>query len=310
MKKFIVLMVVLVTMLGTLNAFPRGGYRSSYRGDSYHFVYGTVGAGYTSLIKNVSELSATGGAAAHFGLGYEFRNSGFWLSLGGQLQYRQFATDLHDYQYHRDGTDTEGMNATFHFLINQHDAHNTLLVGLPLMVGYYKNGFYFGLGGKLDYAVNASVRTSGQYTMSATYDRYVGEWQNMPSYYLGMYAIPNHKTNLKLRPYGSVIGEIGYDVLSMMPTRSRTCQVLKVGFYFEVGVTPMFENSTENNAHILAPSGGDAVYNFVVNSYLPNGLKDGDRALPYYLGVKLTYMIGGSRTGGTGTFHRGCQCYD
>lgn len=308
-------MLLLVGSLGLWARQSGYGYRPSRGHDNYNFFYGTVAGGYTSLMENVEAAHVSGGFGGLMGVGYEFRNNGFWLSIGAQLQLRENTVQVSDLSYtyfhdeHPGSQDAMGVPADFHYLINQRDEQNSVLLGVPLMLGYYKNGFYFGLGGKLDYNLSTTVNTSGKFDLTATYDRYEGIWQDMPAYGYGEYPI-SHRSEVELPLHGSIIGEIGYDILATLRTRSRTCQVLKVGFYFEVGVSPLYEIPYEQTHCVWGNPGQDAAYDIHINAFMPNGLQVGDNVRPYFTGLKITYMIGGSRTGGSGTLHRGCQCYD
>jgi hypothetical protein len=46
----------------------------------------------------------------------------------------------------------------------------------------------------------------------------------------------------------------------------------------------------------------------IINPYV-NTFASPNRTVPFFTGVKLTYMIGGSRTARAG-MHHGCMCYN
>ena len=104
----------------------------------------------------------------------------------------------------------------------------------------------------------------------------------------------------------SLIGEIGYDLLSSVPTRSRVCNVLKLSFYFEYGLNNILR-ATDTPQRRVEPNRDNATQ-ATINPYI-NTFANPTRTVPFFTGVKLTYMIGGSRTARVG-FHHGCMCYN
>lgn len=274
------------------------------KGENYHFgfVYGSVG--YNNLqtsLKNVTPIGAVGGS---FGAGYEFRYKGLWVSLGVGAQFHRSSLTLNEYSETRPGFDKQGKEVTFHYdILSQKDQNKWTMIDVPLMVGYYIKGFYVGAGPKLSFTLQPNIISQGQYDFSAYYPIYNTIFRDMPKRGYTQYEF-EEKGTVSTNPLVSICAEVGYDVLSSVGTRSSLCHVLKIGGYFEYGINSiirpsssvMYLNVDEANAAMAHPG-----------SFL-GGMMESQRVVPYLVGVKITYMIGGSRHGG-GVYHRGCMCY-
>lgn len=281
------------------------GYRNyGNRGENYHFGFIYGAAGYNSLQTSLTNVVPSGTVGGSVGAGYEFRYKGLWVSLGVGAQFHRSTLTLNQYSETREGFDTQNQEVTFHYnILSQQDKNKWTMVDVPLMIGYYVKGFYFGVGPKLSFALQPNVVSQGQYDFSAYYPRYDYIFRDMPEHGYTQYEFEEAGV-IPTNPLVSVCAELGYDLLSSAP-QSSVCHILKIGGYFEYGInsiirpssTAMYLKVDENNAAMAHPG-----------SYL-GGMMTAKRVVPYFVGVKLTYMIGGSRHGGGGTFHKGCMCY-
>jgi len=280
--------------------------------DHYHFGYVSVGGGYSSIVQDVPGTVITGDVALLGGLGYEFRHNSFWLSVGAQYTMERSRLKADNLKYDNiPGIDDMGKEVKFGYYYNQADQHNWRTIDIPLMVGYYYSGFYAGAGAKIAFSYGSFVKSSGTYRFTGTYTMSQGDHTNTITYgtegypvgYYKPYATEN-KTTCALRPQVSVIGEVGYDVLSSMLNNSLICHVLKVGFYFECGLNTFRPIDSLDPLNINPNNAAEAT----MNPYVLTA-KTADQILSTFMvGAKLTYMIGGSRNN-SGTWHKGCQCY-
>lgn len=270
----------------------------------------SLSTGYTSLSENVSNLSVTGGWGATAGLGYEFRRTGFWMSVGGQVSMHNSQSKSNDYTFDQQGLDTQVPRkpVTLRYTFHAKDELKMYSADVPLMFGYYYNGFYVGAGGKVSFNLSSTAHCKGSFDLQTIYPQYI----DMPSPAVENNGFSGEK-ELSMNVGGSLIGEVGYDVLATQRTRGGVCHLLKVGFYFEYGLNN-FMAGNKDAQRVTFPhfneNGEIIATRPQVNPYLATKLDSDTRIAPYYIGVKITYMFGGSRTGGTGTWHRGCQCYD
>lgn len=299
--KRMVTVVALVALSLSVSAQRKGD-------DNYHFGYISVGAGYSALSSNIKDVSNYGSWGALGGVGYEFRRAKFWTSIGAQLMVLNSRCDIAEFTYTQVGKDDQGRDVDFHYVVNESDKQQWMSVDIPLLLGYYYQGFYVGAGAKVGFSYNSSVTASGTYELKGDYHRYAGQdFQEMPDHRYGTYDF-NGKKAIHLLPRGAILAEIGYDVLATRRTNSLTCTILKVGMFFEYGLNSVLAIPDEKQPRIEV-SETDPTSATVYPYYL-TGVKKGDSVVPYFVGLKLTFMVGGSRTGGSGTWHRGCQCYD
>jgi len=284
----------------------------------YHFGYISASAGYSSLSQNIPEVTTKGDLAWLVGAGYEFRMNNAWVSVGAQyLQEKSVSTpDEYTYQTPFGGEDNHippRQISYYQYTIRQTDRQEWHTIDVPLMAGYYNNGFYVGAGFKVGFSINSSISTKGDYDLGAKYTRYVGLLEDVQ--WMGTYLVPEQKYDCKLRPQFSLIGEIGYDLLSTMQTNSVVCHMLKIGVYAEYGLrsvrpddslTPIQLQGINMNEPAIA---NVPIDNAHMTPYYLSSQTEGRRVVPFYIGVKLTYLIGGSWSA-TRTWHQGCQCYN
>ena len=303
-------LVMLVSTLPMYSQYRRKG--GLTEGDHYHFGYLSAHVGYSVLDTRTPGLMPVGAAGGGFGIGYEYRNSGFWANVGLQLsmhrsklQMDSYTTKSEDNQMPYHGYDTQGKATTFHYEVTQTDVVEWNFFDVPILFGYYTHGFHVGAGLKLSYALSARTRSYGTYNFSATNDDYGVEFKNMPDRGYKDYDF-DARYNNQLKIGAGLIGEIGYDLLSPMPTHSRTCHVLKLSFYFEYGLNSL-PKANETTLPRVVPNASNA-REAQINPYL-NTVNSQSRTVPFLAGVKITYMVGGSRTARSG-FHHGCMCYN
>ena len=310
MTKKILLMTLALGLSVAMSAQSFRRNHSAFEdGDDFHFGYISGSVGYSMLqtsLPNVMPHGALGGAV---GIGYEFRNSGLWANVGVQMSFHRSSLTVDEYSREFPGLDTQGKDVTLHYRVNQTDEIEWNYVDVPILVGYYIRGFHVGAGVKVSYALNPVTRSHGTYSLSGLYETYPEPFHDMPDRGYTDYEFDNHVAN-QLKVGASLIGEIGYDLLSSMPTRSRICNVLKLAFYFEYGLNSQARNwEVPQDRLVPAENTNPApATKMIVNPYV-NTFASPGRTVPFFTGVKLTYMIGGSRTARVG-FHHGCMCYN
>ena len=279
------------------------------RTDNYHFVFISLSGGYSSFADNISEVSAYGGFGAAAGFGYEFRHEGFWMNVGGQFRLHNSGANVDEYVLSLEGLDTQAERkpVTLQYRFHQHDEHHLTSIDIPVMFGYYYQGFYLGAGGKASIAMSSVMNTQGDFDLRYIYPQYV----DMPTPPADN-SVFSSSSKVNLNVGGSLIGEVGYDILATQRTRGNVCNILKIGFYFEYGINSIVSNAvgTPRISFPYTNENGETIATRPeVKPYYAAEMTNA-RVVPYYLGAKITYMFGGSRTGATGTWHRGCQCYD
>jgi len=317
MKRIVIWVLVLLFALPMYSQSFRRRHSAFEDGDDYHFAYISGSVGYAMLQTRLPNAMPHGGVGGGVGLGYEFRNSGFWANIGLQLSFHRSKLILDPYErlFSSDPEndiwvrDTQGKDVTLVYNVTQTDEVEWNYIDVPLMVGYYVRGFHVGAGLKISYAFNAQTRSHGTFSLSGRYDTYPEDFHDMPDRGYTSYEFDNRVKN-ELNVGASLIGEVGYDLLSSMPTRSRTCHVLKLAFYFEYGLNTQI-HQRETAIPSIVHSSTESVKpgaEVTINPYMNTFTKPA-RTVPFFTGVKLTYMIGGSRTARAGS-HHGCMCYN
>lgn len=303
--------------------------KNGLRGDdNYHFMWVSMSGGYSALNEHVSSISTKGDFGGFVGIGYEFRRSHFWISVGGQLQMHRSSMTCEDRPFNKtsDNWPTTSLGQPMHALddqdpakqfdplyyVSQTDDNKWNTIDVPLMMGYYNQGFYFGLGAKVGFSFMSKISTTGTYSLMADYDRYVGVFDDMPEHFFTKYDYSGTQ-NVNLYTQCSLLGEIGYDVLATVASRAAYCNVLKIGVYAEYGVLGVRSNTIDNQGILSFQRLNDTqlkLNDATINPYFVTSMKSSDRVFPFYVGLKITYMFGGSRTMRAGTWHRGCMCYN
>ena len=308
-KRMMVCFAILIYSVAISAQSFRHRYNPFEGGDDFHFGWIGGSVGYSMLHTTIPTATSHGDVGGSIGVGYEFRNSGLWVNLGLQMSFHRSRLAIDEYSLELPGQDTQGKNVILGYRVKESDEMQWNFVDVPILVGYYYNGLYLGGGLKLSYAINPSTRTKGHYDLSGKYDEYPDPITDQPQHGYTRYEFANKRAN-RLNVGASFIGEIGYDLLSSMPTSSRTCHVLKLGFYFEYGLNNQLSKWHTPQAHVEAVGEGRAIpaMNVKVNPYI-NTFSHPSRTVPFFAGVKITYMIGGSRTARAG-FHHGCMCYN
>ena len=305
-------MLLILTTLPSFGQYRRRGGLAD--GDHFHFGYVSGHVGYSMLVSHATGVMPSGNVGGGVGVGYEYRNSGLWASLGLQLSFHRSSLHIDEYNTINEqdqtpyrGFDTQGHATTFHYRVNQTDKIEWNFFDVPVMFGYYTHGFHFGAGVKISYAFSSRTRATGTYNLSATNDGYSVVFENKPEEGYTDYAFENKDAN-RLNIGASIIGEIGYDLLSSAPFNSDICHILKLSFYIEYGLNNLAKGN-DFTVRLVEPDKSSHLANQVkINPYL-NTVSAPSRTVPFFTGVKITYLIGGSRTARRG-FHHGCMCYN
>ena len=300
----------------------RRGYYGASASDNYHFGYISGTVGYSMLQTRMTSVLPKGNVGGAIGAGYEFRNSGFWTSVGVQLSFHRSSLIIDEYNTRNEadqspyrGFDTQGHSTTFHYRVNQVDEMNWNFLDVPIIFGYYVKGFHLGAGIKVSYALNPKTHSFGTYNLSATNDHYNVTFEDMPDRGYTDYRFDNKYDN-HLNVGVSAIGEIGYDLLSKARVRSSMCHVLRMSFYFEYGINNYLREWDGAGRRVMIPTDAatgkpteDGARNAIINPYI-NTFTNPARTVPFYTGVKLTYMIGGNpHMHQSSAREGGCMCY-
>ncbi|MBR5676627.1 MAG: hypothetical protein IKX20_00595 [Paludibacteraceae bacterium] len=278
-------------------------------GDDYHFGYISGSVGYSMLQTSMPNAMPVGGVGGSIGAGYEFRNSGLWANVGVQMSFHRSTLYVDPYMREFPGLDTQGKSVTLQYHVVQQDQMEWNYFDVPILIGYYVRGFHVGGGLKVSYAINPVTHTKAEYNLMGLYEMYPEPFHDMPDRGYTTYEYDNRVAN-QLNVGASLIGEIGYDLLSSMPTRSKICNILKLAFYFEYGLNTQVRKWENPQAAIIPNSAVNPTpaTDVTISPYV-NTFATPARTVPFFTGVKLTFMVGSSRTARV-SMHHGCMCYN
>lgn len=283
--------ILLFILLLTGGILPvRGEIWKLYNYNTKHYFSLSAGVGYYSLLENIPEVSTKGGASGLFGLAYELRYNGFSFMVGVDLQYGSSTMTMAPFTAHREIYDTQGKQVSLHYEISSStDTQSDFRVGVPVMFGFYTNGIYGALGAKFSYAPHTVCTPSMTYTTTGTYERYIADFENMPNHFYTEYTTPGH-SEVKLHPQGSVIAELGYDILNKeRMTNYALCSVLKVALYAEYGLNNCMSGAEHDGlTYEVNPNDPSQL---IVSSYYARRELRGARVVPFYVGAKVTFML-------------------
>lgn len=272
-------------------SFPvRAEVWKQYNVISKHYFSIAATGGYYSLLENIPEVTTRGGGAGMLGIGYEFRYNGFWLTTGVEVQYGTSTMNMDGYDVHREMYDTQGKRVSYHYYVAGYsDTQRDFRVGVPLMLGFYTNGIYGGIGAKFSYVPHSVTTPSITYTTTGTYERYIADFENMPNHFYTEYTTPGHN-ELKMHPQGLIIAELGYDILNKERMQNYAlCSVLKIGLYAEYGINSAFSGNEHDEltygVNPINPS------QLTVDSYYVRNSLQGARIVPFFVGVKVAFML-------------------
>lgn len=261
-----------------------------YNVNTKHYFSISASGGYYSLAENIPEISTRGGGSGMLGISYEMRYNGFWFSLGADVHYGSSTLTMAPFEAHREMYDTQGKRVSFHYRINEYsDTQKDFRVGVPLLIGFYTNGIYGAVGAKFSYAPHTVTTPTITYVTSGTYERYIADFENMPNHFYAEYTTPGH-SELKMHPQGSIIAELGYDVLNKeRMSNYALCSVLKIGVYAEYGINSCMSGN-DHNEQLYGVNPANPVQ-LTIDSYYSRMNLDESRVVPFYVGIKATFML-------------------
>lgn len=303
MKQFSSCLTRLASVL--LCCFPVIGIEPLSAADDYHFLYLSGSGGYSSLYGTPNNVSALGAGAGMGGLGYQLRlKGGFWLSLGADISLVNARYKVSPFTLSATAMDTQGKSITMHYAVSQTDSYRRVAVGVPVMAGYFYQGFYCGAGFKISLPLSMDVTTGLDYTTSATYSQYIEDFADMSDHDYGRFA-DSQDQQASSRLNGSLLLEAGYDVLRYTPQR-RTNHILNIGLYAEMGLTSVTAKPEQGQRVLFVSDNATVLRGVPYFAWTGSG---SNACLPFYIGVRLTYMLGGGKSKGSYGVSQGCQCY-
>lgn len=291
-KRFIYIVFLLLFFSTTMMSQVR---RHRANRDTRHYFYSNITPGYSIIFDDFENTKAYGGFGSIVGLGYSFVAPYFWLEVGAEMQslssYMSITDELSDKRI----MDTEGDEVVYHYNKDVwYDCQDLLYVGVPVMFGYrHYKGFSIGVGFKCSFNVLADARNRLRYSISATYNDYIEDFEDMPNHFYGDYDIYVRKgiSDKVVRQKGAVCLEAGYVVYdngkNYRSVRNRHV-LFKLSGYLECGVNNVMSNRETRELYTLNLSNPAELT--TKPYYLSNSTRS-KRTLPFMVGVRWTYTL-------------------
>ncbi len=282
---FLVLFLPIVSYAGT------GNRQYSVGNNVKHHIGLLGGVGYGVLWDNYPEISSVGNVCGLVGLEYEMRINGFWLSFGPEVQYFAGKSLFNTTGTEVNIKDTYGVSAVYHYDFNQgEDYQRMVFANLPITLGYYYKGLYIGVGAKAGYMFYGVEQTRLSYTTTGTYEEYIDDFRQMANHSYGTYY-SSVKETITNRLKVSVIGEVGYDVLSWIKykyDKHTESNGLKISLCVEYGLSNLVGDSKDIPLYVLNESNATEMR---INPYYCSRAGNSHHIRPFYAGVKITWLL-------------------
>lgn len=288
------LIIVVLTMV-CLSVAVYGQTRAQRMASARDMIYLSGALGYQSFLNEDPTLKDGPGAGLEFGVGYQMYRNHFIMSLGAEARYGAYQVRPLDAVLSFNTVDSENDPFTLNASIfNRRDNLHALDLQVPLLFGFEYNHFYFKAGGKFGLNVYGSAVTQALLTATATYERFVDDFGNMPNHQLyENQEVLSARQKILFRPQAYATAEIGYrfdEFYTMtgadVPKSNTRCYVAA---FAEYGFLNMHKVAG-SGAPIQSQQMPDGSFQFMVApAYSTDTYRDAV-ARNFMVGVKLTVM--------------------
>lgn len=266
------------------NAFVEAKNRNEFM----HLFDVYIGGGYPFVFDDFIETKTSGLFSGNIGLGYGFRMQHLWFEL--DLEYQRLISLAN---YNISGTDikmydTQGKEMLLHYEFeNAMDIQFFNSLNLPILIGYYNEGFYIGTGPKIGFCYMLE-KTDLYYTTSATYGQYIEDFENMPNHY---YTKQEETCKKQLLPTFrfSFVAEVGYDFFVLL--NKTNYNSLKLSLFTEYNFINLKSDNMSLSVYDI--DGTNPTKIRLLPFYYVKA-SNSNRVTPYHsvsIGVKLSWMI-------------------
>lgn len=140
---------------------------------------------YSTYLNSTDFVSMAPGTAPTVGFGYKLYYNRLIFSTGMEMQYAYMQNGISNKEIIASMLDTEGEPFSMHaYLTDGDDYVQSLSVGLPLLLGFEYERFYFLVGPVLQYNVFGRSAASYSLRTTAEYDAFVDHFADMPNHLL------------------------------------------------------------------------------------------------------------------------------
>ena len=263
--------------------------------DLHHFVSIDGALGYSSLLNDSSLVQPGNGTSAHIGFGYRMLYNNFLFSTGLEMQYLYNAFSMGNAKLDLKMIDTEADPFTLHVDASDgKDWVHSMSINIPLLIGSEFKRFYFLAGPKLSLNVWNQTQATSKMVTTATYDRYIEDFENMPHHSLGEYDLMSETERLDWEidvmahlEVGMRLGNFSFETGGDIP---KPKQRFYIALYADYGLLNL--NASSGKAYRLGyeqPS-GEPLRVFLTPALMSKELS-GVKINQFTFGVKATILF-------------------
>lgn len=221
-------------------------------GQTTHFFYSTVGAGYSTLKYRSNDFRSLGNVGANVGVGYEFQTSGgFVFSLGACFDALNNTSKHHNFVNDRLLLDTDGLqdgtawydSVMFHTDFHKFRETQSLgYVSFPLLLGARFNRFTLLVGGKIGLSLYSHFVNRALITTTGTYQWFNEDFHDMENHF---YVTEHKIENSGALSVGLDAEAVAQFYVSCTPSRWQNTQ-LHVGLFANYGFLNLNKEKTDS----------------------------------------------------------------
>ncbi len=247
--------------------------------------------GYSNFIHSAPESTPYGFVGGGLGAGYEYHVNKFYMNFGLEIMSLNSATVMNNIQHTETVLDTEGEMVHYSYRFNNWtDYQYSAYFNIPIILGYQGKRTYFGFGVKFGLPFSGASNSVAKYKTAGVYDKYIGDFIDMPNHFYTDYVSKSPSEAIKLSPNLAAIFEIGSKVWESKPkSKNQGKTSLKIGMHAEYGFLNVVNNSTlKPLVNFSSPNASIIHMSPMFSSLTTEALKSVN---PFFIGVKATLLF-------------------
>lgn len=274
--------------------------------DGVHHLLGLhVDGGYSKMFGNMPNiLNRPGGYTVGLGFDYSYTGRGLILQTGLAVRWQNVSNRVFNDSLVVDPImDSEGIPFRLQYdLTDRVDLSRNLYLQVPVLAGTYFYGAYFLAGVKLNVQLMGNTKTKLNVTTTATYDRYIGTWEEMDNHGIRkeVEKVRNGgKLNLKFDVLATA--EIGYEWslgnYGKKGYRKQSAKDYRVrlGAFVECGLLDIMPKG-DNRAYIIPEKSRYDFSTFEFNHMFSTSEATKYHVRNFFTGLRLTFFFYGKQS--------------
>ena len=266
-----------------------------------HYFSLSGGIGYSTIFEDFQEWKTVGSVGGTLFAGYELRVNHFSFNTGLEMQYLSAQSLLAQSGFNSYFKDSQGKDFEYQCDFNRvWDMQHFLFGNVPIMVGYFQNGFYINAGLKLGCCIWSKEMITANYTTKGIYEQYIDPFKQMESHKYSNFQTSASAKLPATKIKASVCAEIGYDIFAWARKANSTeRQGLKFGLFAEYGLNNITVTDVDQPIYSVDPK--DYSQLILTPFYSARSAK-AHRAIPFYAGIRVTWLLSLGQ--------RNCDCHN